>query len=247
MRYQVWGLNRIQLFGAALLPLACWFVFRWQDQPDLSLRSFLHYYRLVLITVCVVYFLLTFAWVALMKRGIFTSRRFLYLFVILEFSYEIIHAVSSRDLGRIGLWMLLFAGVGALYRWLEAKIRSAHLNPRVYWYEGQPKVIPQVKAKLKIQDEWVEAGLRCIDSQGLFFFFKNAPENRQSLMEALASERVLAFELEFRTHQVEGEGKVSSVFSDLEAGIGLQFSPKDLYHFSQYTALVESLKGEGHV
>ena len=246
MRYQVWGLRTSQLLCTALLPFLFWVSFRWRDRQDLSLSSFLHFYRMNLIVVGSIYLVLSLVWVFLMKRGIFSSRRALYLVAISEFIYEIFQAVASRDLVKMGLWLCLFLVLGLVYRWLEGKIQAAHLNPKVEWYEGRPQVISRVSVKLKIQDSWWEAGVRRMDRQGLFVFLKDQPSDRQSLLESLGSERVLGFEMTFRGQAVEGDGRVRSVFSGEQAGIGLQFLPKDLYHFSQYTALVESLRGEGH-
>lgn len=248
MRFRVWGINYLQLWSIATVPLLFWVGFRLNDQRDVLFSSLFALYRPFVIWALPIYFVFSFAWIYLLKRGVFRSRNAFYALCGIQLVYELVTAVFERGFSRIGLGLVFLLFMAAIYRWLESRVTSAELNPQVEWFEGAPKVYPRVEAKIKIGDQWFEAQVRRIDPKGLFVFLKNWDQD----MKLLRSRTPVEFELQFRAQQVDGEAKVASLFMNSEAqsqkpGIGLQFSPKDLYHLSQYTALVESLKGEGYV
>jgi hypothetical protein len=111
------------------------------------------------------------------------------------------------------------------------------LNPRLQWFEGEPKFLPQIKARIEVAGAWFDGNIRTIDRNG-FFVFLDDPNTK-------LPRQGISFELKFKDSEVTGTAKLSAQFSGKHSGFGLQFLPKDLYHFSQYTALVERLKGEG--
>jgi hypothetical protein len=244
MRFRVWGISLVPLLLTAVLPLVFWTFFRWNEQPEVVLGSVFRLYRSSLVWSLPLYFTFSVTWIYLVKRGLFSARFSVYALYLLALVYEFFSAVMDRSFSRLGLGLLMFGSLIAIYRWLEQKIGSAAMNPRISWYEGDAKTLPHLQARVKIQDEWIEAAVRLIDGQGLFLFLQNwtRPANE------IRQKGTMSFELEFRGQKVDGEGSLVSIFAaHQKPGIGLQFLAKDLYHFSQYTALVESLKGEGYV
>ena len=121
--------------------------------------------------------------------------------------------------------------------WLERRVGAADLNPNLHWFEGEPKLMTQIAAKLKFEDLWQEGQIRAIDRNGFFIFLDTLAKPPKA--------RRFPFELKFKDLSFAGEGQINAHYSGARSGFGLQFYPKDLYHFSQYTALVERLKGEG--
>jgi hypothetical protein len=245
MRFRVWGISLIQLWMTALLPVVFWILFRWHEQSEVSVLSVFRLYRPTLVWAIPVYFLFSLSWIYLVKRGLFTARYALYTVLVASLAFELVSAVGDRSFGRIGLGLIFLLTMVMVYRWLNGKIESAQINPRIEWFEGEPKTLPNLKARIKIQEEWFEATVRSMDQKGVFIFLSQWGKDLKSFRPRTRVE----FEFEFRDKRVEGEGKMTSFFvaSQQKPGIGLQFLPKDLYHFSQYTALVESLKGEGYV
>ena len=227
------------------MPVVFWILFRWHEQSDVSVLSVFRLYRPMLTWALPVYFLFSLSWIYLIKRGIFSARYALYSVLIAGLGYELVSAVMDRSFGRIGLGLLLLLMMVVVYRWLNGKIESAQINPQIEWFEGDPKTLPNLKARIKIGEEWCDATVRRMDQKGVFVFFNQWATD----LKPFRPRAPVSFEFRFRGHTVEGEGKMMSFFvaSQHKPGIGLQFLPKDLYHFSQYTALVESLKGEGYV
>jgi hypothetical protein len=111
------------------------------------------------------------------------------------------------------------------------------LNPRSKWFEGDPLTDPKVTTQVNLGAEWCEARIRTIDEKGFFIFIRKAIPFKPL--------QAVSFELEFKGAKISGEARLTSSFVGENLGFGLQFSPKDLYHFSQYTALVQRLRGEG--
>jgi hypothetical protein len=248
MRYQVWGIKRFELLAAALFPLFSWAFFRWYDEPQLSLLSLFNFYRPYFLWSLPLYVLFSAAWIILFRRGWFAARFCFYAIALSALAIEIYFSVSSRDFTRVGIGLVFFVSLFGIYRWLENQVGCAHFNPRIRWFEGEPKTIPLIQAKVKLGEDWHEASVRTCDERGFFLLFQK-PLAAESLA-LIRARPVVAFELNFRKVAADGEAKIMSLFSPstpgTNAGLGLQFLPKDLYHFSQYTALIESLKGEGY-
>ena len=170
-------------------------------------------------------------------RGIFRSRILVLLFLFAEIGFELLSGVMDKDFSRLSGALFAF-GIGIwLTFWLEKRVHAADLNPKNHWFEGAPQTYPQIRAKIKTEEEWQEGSLRTIDERGFFVFLNSRPGYRPK--------QSVPFELQYRDLQVSGEARLVACFSGERFGFGLQFSPKDLYHFSQYTALVQRLKGEG--
>ena len=228
-----------------MIPPAFWVVFRAYVLSDLSWKALFIFYRTALWVGGSIYFLFALAWITLLKRGVFQSRYALYILILIELGYETMSAMMVRDLNRMGLGLGLVLIMTWVYRWLEQRVKTAHLNPGVKWYEGLPRLLPRVSARVKIKDQEYRAQVRSLDHEGIFLFIE---ECKREDWKSLRMKNI-EFSLIFRTRQLEGEGRLTSLFMEQDRdempGIGLQFSPKDLYHFNQYTALVEELRGEG--
>jgi len=248
MRFRVWGIKLVQLWTVACVPVLFWFLFRWYEQPEISALSLLRFFQPVLSWALPIYAVFSFVWIFLAKRGFYQARFSFYALIVIQLGFELFSAVADRSFGRIGIGLLLLAILVLIYRWLESRIDSAQINPRIRWFEGEPKALPHLQAKIRIHEAWYEASVRVLDRKGLFLLLKGWEHG----VRELKVKTPLAFELRFRDKTIEGEGKMAALFWNVpldqpRPGIGLQFLPKDLYHFSQYTALVESLKGEGYV
>ncbi|MBC7395873.1 MAG: hypothetical protein H7333_00395 [Bdellovibrionales bacterium] len=228
MRLKIFGIPRLSLVFFALLPVFVWCAFH--------------------LTVAI-YHEQAFAWVMgfalalalffpyLFCRGIFRSRILVLLFLFVEIGFELLSGVMDKDFSRLSGALFAF-GIGIwLTFWLEKRVHAADLNPKNHWFEGAPQTYPQIRAKIKTEEEWQEGSLRTIDERGFFVFLNSRPGFRPK--------QSVPFELQYRDLQVSGEARLVACFSGERFGFGLQFSPKDLYHFSQYTALVQRLKGEG--
>jgi hypothetical protein len=157
--------------------------------------------------------------------------------MVVVFIESFLTSMVERDFVKLALTLCCFGACGVILSWFEGRIQSAHVNPKVKWFEGVPKFLPHLEAKLKIGESWKTGRVGAIDRGGFFVFldetFVKFPRGR------------ISFELKFKTMEIQGETRMNAHFYGPAAGFGLQFLPKDLYHFSQYTALVERLKGEG--
>jgi hypothetical protein len=228
MRLRVFGVPKIILIAFGLFPLALWSAFHFNA---IWFRKEEAYWFLSLgIILCSVF---TYCF----RRGLFAIRYLIYGAIVLEILAELVPSAMERDFVTHG-WALLALLVSiAAGNWLEKKVGAAYLNPGTQWFEGAPKILPRVEARIKMDQEWVGAGVRRIDEQGLFLLVEaGTPYRRGQTME---------FELNFAQEKVRGNGRLRSCFLGEKLGFGLQFLPEDLYHFSQYTSLVKRLRGEG--
>src|SRR6202012_305429 len=108
--------------------------------------------------------------------------------------------------------------------WVEKRVASAHLNPRVRWFEGDPLTDSKVETRVNLGTDWKEARIRMIDEKGFFVFVKQRVDFKPL--------QTVSFELSFRGAKIVGEARLTSSFDGENPGFGLQFSPKDLYHFT---------------
>jgi hypothetical protein len=228
MRLRVFGIPRLLLIGYGLFPWIIWAGFHLSSilyrREDAWWASGLGLF----FCAGFVYFF---------RRGGFWIRYTWAGLVLLELLWEIVPAVSERDFASIaGILGALLVGV-AMAIWLERKVGSASLNPGAFWFEGELKSIPRIRARIRSGDLWLQARIRKIDERGLFLL--------QEATFGVRAGQFLEFELEHEGQKVGGEGRVVAFFMDALPGLGLQFLPKDLYHFQQYTALVRRLRGEG--
>jgi hypothetical protein len=228
MRLKIFGIPKISLIFLGLVPAILWCAFH---ASSLSLREHVLEYAVVIgLTISVIF-------TGFLSRGFFGVRFGILFFSGIVMGEAFCSAMMDRDFWKLGLALLLFGLSIPLYFWFESRVNGADLNPRLRWFEGEPKLLPQLKARIQISGAWLEGSVRTIDRNG-FFVFLDDP--KLSL-----PRKGIPFELTFRDSEVAGTAKLSAQFFGQHAGFGLQFLPKDLYHFSQYTALVERLKGEG--
>ena len=211
-----------------MLPLLTWAGFHW---------SAVWYRREEFWWALGVGILFAIGFTILFRRGGFRVRHALYGLMIWELLGEMIPAVLERDFTKLALGLAILILMVMLGTWLERRVESAPLNPRALWFEGDLKPIPRVKARIRSGDSWMDARIRRIDERGVFFLFQGPWHGR--------GRQIVEFELEHAGIRVGGEGSLVSFFEGDSPGFGLQFLPKDLYHFQQYTALVERLRGEG--
>ena len=228
MRLRVFGVHRLLLAVYGLFPLLVWSGFHVPSmlyrREDAAWATGLG----MLFCLGFIYFF---------RRGAFWIRYGWGGLGLLELLWEIVPAVSERDFASIGgILGALLIGV-AMAIWLERKVDSAALNPGAFWFEGELKSIPRIRARIRAGEIWVQAKIRRIDEKGLFLLHEATS--------GLRAGQSLEFELEHEGQRVGGEGRVVAFFLDALPGLGLQFLPKDLYHFQQYTALVRRLRGEG--
>lgn len=249
MRYQTWGISRLRLFAFALVPALAWAVFRVQSLPELSLSAIFVYYRPVLWAWGSILLLASLIWIWLFRRGVFRSRYAAYVFMVLELFYELFQSVQARDLLHLISALAYFGVVIALFRWMESWVELAAFNPKIHWFEGTPKVIPHLEVKIRTAEgePWIPASVRRLDHKGLFVLLDRPAEDKPEL----GVQRKLEFKLMWKKQEVAGEGWIVGRLQHYSApqqvsGIGLLFFPKGLYHFIQYTALCEALKGEGY-
>jgi hypothetical protein len=233
MRLRIFAIPRLALFFAGLFPSLTWCAFH---------------------PLAVIYRREEFFWVAglgvligvlfatLVRRGIFLARYFLQALFLLEIAVVLVGAVLDRDFVSLGIALLAFFIFTWIVLWLEKKILQAPLNPGHFWFEGDPRVIPNLKAVLKPEgsretDPGTRAQVRRMDQQGVFLFL-DQPFSFKPRQKVL-------LEMELHGRKIEGEARVAAHFKGEKMGLGLQFLPKDLYHFADYSALVQELRGRG--
>jgi hypothetical protein len=248
MRYQTWGISRLRLFAFSLIPALAWAAFRVQSLPELSLSAIFLYYRTTIWALGLILTLASLGWVYLFRRGVFQARWTAYVFMGVELFFELFQSVQARDLLHLISALAYFGVVIALFRWLEGWVDLAAFNPKIHWFEGTPKVIPHLEVKIRTGDEapWIDAAVRRLDHQGLFILLRQPTEDETEYK----VERELEFKLTWKKREVTGRGRVVGRLDHYAtrqvSGIGLLFFPKGLYPYIQYTALYESLKGEGY-
>jgi hypothetical protein len=228
MRLRIFGIPRLALFFAGMFPSLTWCAFH-----PLSVV----YRREDFFWVCGIGILTGILLSTFIRRGFFLSRYFVYLLFITGIAVALIGAVLDRDFVSLGIALLAFSMFMGVVMWLEKKILSSALNPGHVWYEGDPRVIPNLNATLRSGDQVVSARVRRLDPGGFFLLLDQSFSFRphQRVMVELAS----------GSRKVEGEAKISAHFRGEKMGLGLQFLPKDLYHFTDYSALVQELRGRG--
>jgi hypothetical protein len=228
MRLRIFGVPKYILIAYGLFPLMLWSAFHLNSIYYHREEAFWAFGFGLL--VCSIF---TYSF----RRGIFSIRYLIYAAITFEILVELLPSVLERDFATLGgtlLALLVSIGVGA---WLEGKVGAAFLNPQATWFEGEPKVLPKVKARIRLGDAWIPAGLRRIDERGLFLLLDAGTNYKKG--------QKIEFELTYLGEPVQGEGKLRACFLGEKLGFGLQFYPKDLYHFNQYTTLVKRLRGEG--
>jgi hypothetical protein len=228
MRLRIFGISRLALFFAGMFPSLTWCAFH----PLSVVYRREDFFWVGGIGILTGILLSTF-----IRRGFFLARFFIYVLFIAGIAVALIGAVLDRDFVSLGIALLAFSMFMGVVLWLEKKILSATLNPGHVWYEGDPRVIPNLKAILRSGDQMIPAQVRRLDPGGFFLMLDQSFSFKPH-------QRVLV-EMASGSRKVEGEAKIVAHFKGEKMGLGLQFLPKDLYHFTDYSALVQELRGRG--
>jgi hypothetical protein len=228
MRLRIFAIPRLALFVAGMFPSLTWCAFH----PVSVTFQREDFFWVVGIGICTGFFLSV-----LIRRGFFLARYFVYLLFTLGIGVTLLGAVMDRDFASLGIGLVAFFLFLGIVIWLEKNIDSAALNPEHEWYEGVLRMIPTLAASIRLGDHLHPAHVRRIDSRGMFLFFDQPVSFK-------AGQRVVV-EMDSGTRKVSGEAKVAARFEGKKVGFGLQFLPKDLYHFAEYSALVQELRGRG--
>ena len=195
------------------------------------------YHREDFFWVCGIGVIMGILYSTLIRRGFFIARHFLSVIFLVGIGVALVSAVLDRDFVSLGIALIAFFVFVGTMLWLERKIASAALNPGHVWFEGELRLIPGLTARIRDGELSCEARVRRVDSEGFFLFFDQPfsfRPNQRLMVEMTSSHR-----------KIEGEARVSAHFSGEKMGLGLQFLPKDLYHFGDYSALVQELRGRG--
>jgi hypothetical protein len=228
MRLRIFGIPKTALFCVGFLPAVLWLAFHpW----SLLYRSEEFYW------VLGAGFMTAVGFTALFRSGWFRSRYFVYGMSVLVLVHELVRSVVRRDFPAMGGGILCLGVLIAVGLWLERRVASASLNPECFWFEGEPLMMNQVEASVKLGEESYPARVRRIDSRGLFLFLDPPVSFRRN--------QIVEVWLRSGKDEVEGQARIQASFHGGKTGLGLQFLSKDLYHFSRYTALVQQLRGRG--
>lgn len=228
MRLRVYGIPKLALILFGLLPGVAAFFFHHE--------TFI-YRRVDAIGLAVGSGVLAFFFLFFFLSGVFRIRYLILNLLYGQIIIELFASVADRNFVNLGVGILMFSVSASISLWLERKVASSHLNPKAKWFEGDPFTDSKVATRVKFADQWYEARIRSIDEKGFFVFVEKG--------HSFKSLQTVSFELGFKDAKVTGDARITASFKGEKSGFGLQFSPKDLYHFSQYTALVQRLRGEG--
>jgi hypothetical protein len=228
MRLRIFALPRFALFFAGMLPSLTWCAFH----PVSVL-----YRREDFFWVCGIGVILGILFSILVRRGFFFARVLLSVIFLAGIGVAFLSAVLDRDFGSLGIALGAFFVFVGVMLWLERRIASAALNPGHVWFEGELRLIPGLTALIRDGELSRPARVRSVDPDGFFLFFDQPFSFRPN--------QRLTVEMSSAHRKIEGEARVSAHFSGEKMGLGLQFLPKDLYHFGDYSALVQELRGRG--
>jgi hypothetical protein len=229
-RYVSWGISKVILFVMGLLPLLFVLAFH-----EVSLE-------LVISGIFLALF-----WVFVISRGYYQFSKIYFWGVLSVLTVELIFALRDKNFIQMSLGILFVLSLLALFDWLEKQMVRAQYSPGIKWYEGLPQFFPKVQIEVFWDQQWHRASLRRIDDFGMFVFLQKSEQVSGSLkVDSTLKKSTLPLKIQYRDHFFEGDAKLQSVFYERWLGMGLQICPKDLYHFTQYSKIVQNLKGEGY-
>lgn len=229
-RFISWGISRQALFLMGIFPL-CFLLTFHSIAPE----------------VVVAGVLLSVLWVFFLSRGFYRFTKIYFWSILGGLTVELVFALRDKNFVQMGFGiasMLAFLGA---FHWLEKQMAKAQFNPDIQWFEGLPRFFPKVQIDICWEEKWYRGSLRRIDDQGMFLFLQQSEEESKKLrVNKAVKNSVLPVKLQYREHVFVGDAKLQSVFYERWLGMGLQICPKDLYHFTQYSKIVQNLKGEGY-
>ena len=171
---------------------------------------------------------------SLLIRGFFRARLIIYLAQISWIAVEMTRAVLNHDWTGFFLCLSLVATAYGFYHWLESNLNQSAINPLFRWYEGRPAVLPRIMATDEAGKIY---GIRSIDENGIYIISEEKG--------LIPKPQDIRLQITFKDQVVPYCGKVISFFEREVQGFGLQFCPANLYDQTQYTGLVQRIKGEG--
>ncbi len=230
IRFVSWGISRFILLLMGLFPMLFILPFH-NSSPELLVSGIL----------------LAVAWVFLLSRGFYRFSKVYFWSVLAGLTFELVFALRDKNFIQMITEILCVITFLILFHWLERQLERAQYSPNVKWYEGLPQFFPKVQIEVYWKEQWYRASLRKIDDYGMFLFLQQSEQDAKSLKVTRSLKKtVLPIKILYRDHSFEGEAHLKSVFYERWLGMGLQISPKDLYHFTQYSKIVQNLKGEGY-
>lgn len=186
-------------------------------------------------------------WVFILSRGFYRFSKYFFSSVLLGLTLELIIALRDKNYIQMTMGIICVIAFMSLFYWLEGQMKRAQHNPGIRWYEGLPQFFPKVKIEVFWNGKWFRASLRKIDDHGMFVFLQQSEyESEVFRINGKVRKSVLPLKVQYRDYSFEGEAKLQSVFYERWLGMGLQICPKDLYHYTQYSKIVQNLKGEGY-
>lgn len=235
-RYRLWGINWFPLFSLSLASTGLWGFLKYYDstRPEELIGLGFKIAGLAAGWLCL--------WL-LIKAGKFYFRFPFYLAWGLAALWEIGQSVYLHDGFRFLMSIALSILFYTTYQWIENCLELASVNPNLSWFVGKLTPIPLVQVHFSLSDEDIiyPAKVRTIDQTGAFILFDQTDLSQKKLNR----KKGLNVQLKFKDRQIEIKGRPIAELSWEQRGLGLQFSFEDLYHESQYTSLVQQIKGEG--
>jgi len=229
-RFVSWGISRALLFFMGVLPLL-----------------FVLAFHVVTPIVIGIGLLVAVLWVFFLSRGFYRFTQFYFWTILAGLTMELVFALRDKNFFQMTSGIVCVAVFLIFFQWLEKQIALAQHNPGIRWYEGLPQFFPRVQVEVYWGEKWYRASLRKIDHHGMFLFLQQSEQESAKLKLNRATRKsLLPLKLQYRDQVFEGDAKLQSVFYERWLGMGLQICPKDLYHFTQYSKIVQKLKGEDY-
>ena len=229
-RFVSWGISRAVLLFMGVLPLLFILAFHTVSMP------------LVVMGLSI-----ALLWVFFLTRGYYRFTQLYFGSVLFGLTLELILALRDKNFVQMMTGIICVITFLAMFYWLEGQMKRAQHNPGVQWFEGLPQFFTKVQVEVFWQEKWYRASLRKIDDYGMFLFLQQSESESENLrVNQKLKKSVLPLKLQYRGQTFEGDAKLQSVFYERWLGMGLQICPKDLYHFTQYSKIVQILKGEGY-
>lgn len=116
---------------------------------------------------------------------------------------------------------------------------QAAMDPRASWFEGRPRVLPHLSARLGGEAVQSKRDLSVVrlDSEGIFVIGTSG---------ALTAGVALPIELTFREREVQLAAKPYTHWSGTDVGAGFRFEGLEPQQRKQLGDLIEQVRGEGY-
>ena len=229
-RFFCWGIPRWILFLMGVLPILFVTLF-YKVSPEIVVTGLV----------------LAMLWVFFLSRGLYWVTKLYFWLSLSGLTLELIFALREKNFIQMTSGIVCVAVFLIFFQWLERQMVRAQNNPGILWFEGLPRFFPRVQVEVFWDEKWFRASLRKIDHQGMFLFLQQSEQEAENIkMGHSLRKSMIPFKLQYRDLVFSGDAKLQSVFYERWLGMGLQICPKDLYHFTQYSKIVQNLKGEDY-